>query len=486
MSEIKTAGISKNLFAVVLIVAILVSSLLSVGIVTQLNAVKGQKGNSGATGATGATGPQGATGAAGATGATGPQGPAGTNTATTQPYSYLIYYNATNGDYMAQNGTNGTIVTSWSSTNASAVFDNATNSLTSGGEILVSDGIYYLTAPIIIPTANKGVSIIGTSTGWNYTQNMGTTFVASGNYWNTSSVDYMVNLQAQFFWIENIGIYGNNGKTNTNGILIGNWDSHIINCAIDDCYYGISVTGGDANCWIQDNWIEYCTGYAITISALQYIWIQDNMFYNPSAYFSIAVIGTIVNPLNVVWITNNRFYDEPTAIDMYTSNITDIIIDQNSFYSETNYAIRIETEVQYLQAQGNVLEGNGVTKDFFAITTTGKINYADVEGGKVTGITSTVIVYSGSGSANWHFGIPGMDGFITYNSGSATNTTTTTCVITHGLGGTPNAGITASFNDPGITGYTVTSVTSTQITFTIQGTPTLSSWTTYWQAIYNP
>lgn len=60
----QTTGISKNLFAVGLIVAILVSSILSVGIATQL-AVKGPKGDTGATGPQGPIGPQGPAGAAG-------------------------------------------------------------------------------------------------------------------------------------------------------------------------------------------------------------------------------------------------------------------------------------------------------------------------------------------------------------------------------------------------------------------------------------
>ena len=57
----QTNGISKGLFAVGLIVAILVSTILSVGIVTQL-AAKGPKGDTGATGLQGPIGPQGPAG----------------------------------------------------------------------------------------------------------------------------------------------------------------------------------------------------------------------------------------------------------------------------------------------------------------------------------------------------------------------------------------------------------------------------------------
>jgi hypothetical protein len=86
-------ALTRGVFVVGLIVAILVASAISAGLSFQLalgpQGPKGDKGDTGATGATGAIGPQGATGATGATGpagangangatgATGPQGPAG-------------------------------------------------------------------------------------------------------------------------------------------------------------------------------------------------------------------------------------------------------------------------------------------------------------------------------------------------------------------------------------------------------------------------
>ena len=70
-------GITTLVFVIGLIVAILVASLISVGIVTLGLVGKGEKGDKGDTGATGATGSTGATGLTGATGATGPAGISG-------------------------------------------------------------------------------------------------------------------------------------------------------------------------------------------------------------------------------------------------------------------------------------------------------------------------------------------------------------------------------------------------------------------------
>jgi len=83
MTEVKSIGISKTMFVVGIIAAILASSLISAVIVTQLpttNGLKGDKGDKGDSGATGATGPQGLQGVqgpTGVTGATGPEGPKG-------------------------------------------------------------------------------------------------------------------------------------------------------------------------------------------------------------------------------------------------------------------------------------------------------------------------------------------------------------------------------------------------------------------------
>jgi hypothetical protein len=80
MAEGKNIGITKTTFVIGIIVAILVSSLISVFAVSQLNLstqssqVNGLKGDKGDTGATGPQGPKGDTGA---TGPAGPQGPSG-------------------------------------------------------------------------------------------------------------------------------------------------------------------------------------------------------------------------------------------------------------------------------------------------------------------------------------------------------------------------------------------------------------------------
>jgi hypothetical protein len=90
-------GITTVVFAVGLIAAILMASVISVG-VSSLVIVgqKGEKGDKGDTGSTGATGPAGATGATGATGPQGIQGIQGPPGTTTVNSSSILSLDATN------------------------------------------------------------------------------------------------------------------------------------------------------------------------------------------------------------------------------------------------------------------------------------------------------------------------------------------------------------------------------------------------------
>lgn len=75
-------------------------------------------------------------------------------------------------------------------------------------------------------------------------------------------------------------------------------------------------------------------------------------------------------------------------------------------------------------------------------------------------------------------------GYCTENSGTTTNTTSTTFVFNHGLAGTPT-GVWASFNTTAINGW-MWKATSTQITITISGSGLPSVITAYWKAEYKP
>jgi len=80
------------------------------------------------------------------------------------------------------------------------------------------------------------------------------------------------------------------------------------------------------------------------------------------------------------------------------------------------------------------------------------------------------------------FKIENNAGFVTENSGTATNSTATTFVFNHGLAETPT-GVWASFNTTEITGWTWTA-TSTEITITVVGMT--ADRTCYWMAEYKP
>lgn len=97
MTEAKGVGISKTMFIVGLIVAILASSLISVMVAMQWALIQGPKGDKGETGATGSQGLQ------GLQGIQGPEGPAGP--ATTFARWNLTWMNSSGTDWVAVVGT---------------------------------------------------------------------------------------------------------------------------------------------------------------------------------------------------------------------------------------------------------------------------------------------------------------------------------------------------------------------------------------------
>lgn len=82
----------------------------------------------------------------------------GVNAAITQPYSYLIYVNGSN--YMAQNGTDGSIVISWTSTNGLTILQNIVNVLEVNPQV---GGVIYIQSPfsaageLLISHSNIGI-----------------------------------------------------------------------------------------------------------------------------------------------------------------------------------------------------------------------------------------------------------------------------------------------------------------------------------------
>ncbi len=395
--------------------------------------------------------------------------------ANNQGSPYTISIDKVNsGYYLAQDSANR-YVNNWSSTNASCTIQRAINALPStGGRIFFKNGVYNITNQLSTLSTQKSVVLEGESTGW-FGLGQGVQLEATAPM-NGST--YLIFGNAQSTNILSLGLDGN---SLSEGAHLTNWDDSIKNSAVSHCTIGLVV---GSNTWISDNWIEYNTIYGIYVSYASdgYIWIENNIFYNPppcSYGIYIQQSGTETNR-GQIWLQNNRFFNEPTAIDSY-GNVTSIYSNGNSFTNQTSEAFKIEGVVRNFKSVGDTLEGGSITKHFLYVTSTGIINSGVVDDASIRNITSTPFMNQGTAAIN--FGI--IEGFVTSNGGSTTNTTATTCIINHGLAGTPNAAITASFNDTGITGYTITSVTSTQLIFTIQGTPT-GNYTCYWHAEYHP
>ena len=142
MTEVKSVGISKTVFIVGLIAAILASSLISAVIVTQLPTIMGPKGDKGDKGDTGDTG------ATGATGATGSQGPQGLQGIMGPPGNYeniTIYQNLTS------------LVELYENVKESVVLIRGT---TSNGTIQGSGFVYNASGTMVVITDYRSASVV--------------------------------------------------------------------------------------------------------------------------------------------------------------------------------------------------------------------------------------------------------------------------------------------------------------------------------------
>jgi S1-C subfamily serine protease len=139
MTEIKSVGISKGMFIVGLVAAILASSLISAVIVTQLPMAKGPKGEQGSKGDTGVTGPQGATGPQGRQGLQGPAGLPGNY------QNITVYQNSTALAILYQNVKDSVVLIQGTTSNETVEGSGFAYNYTGSMYILTNNHVVYST-----------------------------------------------------------------------------------------------------------------------------------------------------------------------------------------------------------------------------------------------------------------------------------------------------------------------------------------------------
>lgn len=290
MFELKMSNkiaVSKMLLVVIVAITIVVASIVSAGvtIVAGPHGPKGDKGDTGATGATGPTGPQ------------GPQGVPGNNQ--TQPYNYLIGYNASTGYYYAVNGSSNTI--DYSSFDASALINQV---IANNENVIVLGGTYTLSTPVSINLKSN----LTLTTSSNSAFVMTTTNQVMMQIWNSTNIivsGFSFNHNEESTTNSDFGIQALN---DTNLQIIKNSFTKIGNYAIDIggvVEKGLSNDVPCSNVTIADNNIFNCPKDGIHVRGGNNIKIIGNV-ENNLGDDGIAVFGWDQNKLSNVIIENNQ------------------------------------------------------------------------------------------------------------------------------------------------------------------------------------
>lgn len=384
----------------------------------------------------------------------------------------------------------------FSGTDASTVIQSAVNTLVNGGKIFIKAANYPISNTISIPFGGIVIEGEGWSTILEAVNNFNKNIIEitgdycevkdlriNGNKANQASGKgiyvynaYRVKIERVFLWqIKgcSIELAGNASKycieTVINKVYIEDGDGAGIR--IGDYATDTRVSGNNIQV-DADNGIIVVTGSNLIIDNTVWGNINGLLLYGSSAVGNL-VIG---NRFDYNWyygiyidagatgnlITgNNIFFNSQASSNTYSG----III--NDSFKNNIFNNRI----------GSSYTGGGGEKQKYGVKETGTSDYNEICFNIIESYLTNGIVKVGANTV-----VKQNVGYVTENSGTATISSGTSVVVTHGLAGTPTVVIVT----PRSTGYgsfAVTARTSTTftITVTISGTYTFD-----WYAEYKP
>ncbi len=423
-----------------------------------------------------------------------------------QPCSFVIDQNVTSGYYQAWHGSNSTLFES--STNASAVINNAIGNLTSGGNIFLASGLFNLSIKIYVTISNirivgSGKSTIIVPPAGDYAfhfQNTvncrvadlcidGTTEpTGQGIRFQTVSYSTIQNIRCNTLgWgleigygdynhVENVDVIGGTGA----GINV--WQENQLSIFASNCIGNgqgcLNFAGGSTGCKAKGCYLDVATafhGVAYIQDASSGCTFEDCTFTgssdsgidlrgNNNTIAGCTITGMVANGIEI-----SNYENQPSC---------DNIIVNNHIFSNGNNGILLETPATGAVVRNiihdNIIESNSG----YGISETNVSGYTSIKDNIFNSNSLGGVSVVSSNSIVKH-----NVGFVTENSVSGANTTATTAVINHGLASTATY-VWCSFNTSAILSYTWTS-TTTQITITVTGTLP-ASWTVYAKVEYVP
>jgi len=448
----------------------------------------------------------------------------GSSSSYTLPYSYTIYKSGSNYVMEKYDGT------TWSSTNASSVFNNAAGNLTSGRswiEWIKVQGNFTLTSPVLV-SGYTGFDLRG-SRLWSGAN------IADGAMFESASFGTARSDWTYFLggWLDGVkatytggsGIRGDFRHSRFEGMTITAFPEYGV------CIEGYSGINADADQFVND-WIGVTASN--TGNKLGGLFFKNsggtsndhqitNCFLINNGAFQAAIQGASgttkfsnvhfagnppasENPSVSLWLNGStsrvqvenchfEYSDYESILVNNTSYAEQLIFTGNTFTQSNQDATANNTRSTiFLDSTSGGIKNVIIAENTFASSLSNKAQYAiniragtenvDVHDNSIRTTTYpayfTAPIINSGGSTNKFLN---NMGFVTENWVSGANTTATTIVISHNLAGTPQY-VFASFNFTGWTSWTWTA-TSTQITITVTGTLP-ASYTAYAYTKYDP
>lgn len=278
----------------------------------------------------------------------------------------------------------------YSGTDATTIINSAINALTNGGKILITGGIYIITASI---TVKSNISLEGIGFA---------TILQAKNALNThviqSDPSGSVNIKISNLKIDGNGINQTGGSSN--GIMLGGGTSKhalIKNCFITSVYANAILVGGYNYTNIEDNIIDGCLGHGIyyqyansnaiitgnqisnigsrgsigfgiginsTNGINSKFVISNNIMYNTG--LEGINISALINVIYEVSITNNMIDSSGDGgITLLGTILTDVSCCANQCYNNANSGIGLSTTNNVIVI-GNVCKNNNQSKQSFS------------------------------------------------------------------------------------------------------------------------
>jgi len=414
-----------------------------------------------------------------------------------KPCSYIIRKNPSDSKIIeAINGTTGKI--DYSGTNASTVIQSAINA---GGQTMLTTGTYIVNNTICLTDTAQCLVGNGKSTILQ---------LADGADCN------VINITGTAKWfqeVRNLKIDGNKDQqTKGNGIYIshtygGSEDAHTL---IEDVWVSNTKENG---IWIADDSREVRLENVLVSDALKAgfrIGGTDHKIIQCTAE-DCGTDGFLIDYSGNTQLTNCKAFDcgltgeDGQGFNVEGADRVQLVNCQSQDNRHHGFVIYVTNDGLFVACQadsnskhyagfcgfriddsnGNVIVGcsafdkSSPKKQEYGIQVTNTCYNNTITNNNLLGNKDGAMSISSTALAN---NVVNYNmGFVTENSGTATNSTATTFVFNHGLAGTPT-GVWASFNSTEITGWTWTA-TSTQITITVVGMT--ADRTCYWMAEYN-